>query len=204
MGVWKIEESVSELLLLASDRVDCLKILKQCGSEKRAAEKLAVRVLLKLMMCDERLTILYDSQGKPYLNDKTVELSISHTTGHAALFIHNTCLAGVDIETRGRKVKGLAPRFLSDEELEAIDKSREADALLLCWSGKESVYKIIGKAVVDFRVSLMVKPFVVSDSGSFMISQRDDHRQQMFNVGYQICHDYVMTWTKKEKECDAI
>ncbi|HZK03725.1 MAG TPA: 4'-phosphopantetheinyl transferase superfamily protein [Bacteroidaceae bacterium] len=199
IGVWKIEESISELLLLTSYREDYNTMLKKYGSEKRKLEKLAIRVLLKLMTGNDKLTIIYDSNGKPYLEDTNNNISISHTAGYAALFINSTNLVGLDIERRERKIYDLAPKFLNDEELMVIDKNRRNDALLLCWSGKESVYKIVGEPALNFRDTLFVKPFIVSDSGSFFIIFKSGDTEQLFNLEYQLQSDYLLTWSKRDR-----
>lgn len=197
IGVWKIEESISELLLLTSYREDYKVMLEKYGSKKRKLEKLAIRVLLKKMTGNDKLTIIYDNNGKPYLEDTNNKISISHTAGYAALFINSTNLVGLDIERRERKIHDLAPRFLNEEDLMVIDKNRRNDALLLCWSGKESVYKIVGEPALDFRDTLFVKPFIVSDSGSFIITFKNCDTEQLFNLEYQIKSDYLLTWSKK-------
>jgi hypothetical protein len=78
--------------------------------------------------------------------------------------------------------------------------------LLLCWSGKETVYKVMDNPqAVDFVRSLHVQPFVCpaeSKQGSFVVQEQVSEDKKEYRVDYEVEPDFVLTWT--EASCPQI
>ena len=66
LGVWKIEETSEELLLMLDLRSEYQSFLQHITAEKRRREWLATRVLLK-ELAGKELLIAYHADGAPYL-----------------------------------------------------------------------------------------------------------------------------------------
>lgn len=147
VGVWKADETIDQLL----SSLHCLSLYREKltnFSEKRKHEWLSVRVLLKTL-CGEEKEIAYYPSGRPYLEDGSAHISISHTRGYVAVALHPFHEVGVDIEQYGERVKKVSSRFIRPDEESTMMKGDEIYALLLHWSAKETLFKLkIGRAHV--------------------------------------------------------
>lgn len=139
---WKIEESCEELARLF-DKGDIMlaDAAKRFKSVKRQQEWLATRALLMHTPYKE-LLILYHSNGKPYLSDKSMHISISHTQSHVAIAISGEPI-GIDIETKSRNAHSAAKAYLQPQEIKTVNSSEEPhkEALRL-WTAKEAAFKL--------------------------------------------------------------
>ena len=125
---------------------------------KRKKEYVATRVLKHSIFGYQE--IKYTEYGAPYFenlksNSRSINefISISHSNnlvGFAANLEHPI---GFDLELIHPKVLKLQSKFLTDLEINQIDKSSEKD-LISCWSMKETMYKLVGKKELDFKDQL--------------------------------------------------
>jgi len=162
--VWELTESVDtlkgQLNLTEQDRIAFEKIV----SEKRKLEFLGIRVALKSLLGKD-IKIEYDSEGKPYLADRSYQISISHSNQWIAVMAHPKRKAGIDIECPTDKIQKLYRRFLSITEQKELSEGNDIRQLLLAWSAKEAMFKIIGKEALDFANQLRIYPFKVEPTG---------------------------------------
>jgi len=186
--LWHITESVDELInmLPANIRDDLLS--KSVKSHGLMAGRAAVRCLISKAFPENPPVVSYDSDGRPSI-DVPFFLSISHTEGYAALMLSPTSACGIDVERLSDRALKLAPRFMSHQELsDFVISERRA---VLCWSAKESVYKIVGRMAVDFRESMRVCSVTGNDHGVLVMQCSD----KLFEVGYSFIDGAVLTWT---------
>ena len=172
-AVCRFEESFSELSALCEDESLVGYALENFGSEKRRCEWLAARILIKRLAGTDA-SVCYSSDGKPRLCDGSRYISISHTDGYVAVAFHAEYSVGVDVELIRTKIRNLYRRFLGSDEIDNLDKNCETVAMLLHWSAKESLYKIVGNRGGSFAENFTVSPFVVGASGEFSISYTDN------------------------------
>ncbi|WP_298646685.1 4'-phosphopantetheinyl transferase family protein [uncultured Proteiniphilum sp.] len=193
LGIWKMDESREELLLLLPEhmRSDAIEYVEGIRSERRTIEWLSTRILL-FMLLDEEKTILNHADGKPYLEDGTHHISISHTKDYAAVLLHETYSVGIDIEIRSERVKKVAEKFIADEEY--IDPSQKTVHQLLHWSAKESLFKLMEESGIHFRHHLHIHPFTPALKGIITATETKTDRSRTFNIHYEIHPDYVLTW----------
>jgi len=162
--VWELTESVDtlygQLILNESDNAAFNKIV----SEKRKLEFLGIRVAL-LALLGKDIQIEYDAEGKPHLADKSYHISVSHSNKWIAVMTHPTTRVGIDIECPTDKIQKIYQRFLSVVEQQELSDGKDIRQLLLAWSAKEALYKIIGKEAIDFATQLRIYPFEVCNSG---------------------------------------
>lgn len=196
LGIWKSDETTEQLLASLEHKAWYEERLT-AFSEKRKHEWLSVRVLLKAL-CGEEKEIAYHPSGKPYLKDGSRYISISHTRGYVAVALHSSREVGMDIEQYGTRVKKVASRFIrSDEEPARAEEKDDIYALLLHWSAKETLFKLMGVEEVDFIHHLRVFPFRLVEEGEFEACEYRTGQQGHYRVRYVTHPDFVLTWAIK-------
>lgn len=163
------------------------KYFESIRSPKRRLAWLASRHLLKLVLgTDAFVELLFDDQGKPYLGNYDVKISLSHTDNYAAVIVSKDHEVGIDIEDPSRDISILRNKFLSPEENNQLIHSDLKLELMLYWSAKEVVYKIYGKRKLEFKDDMFIKPFIISNSG-FMKGLLLKHgRVTQYNLYYMV------------------
>ena len=111
--------------------------------------------------------MVYLPSGKPYLADGSAHISISHTNGYVAVALHPTEEVGIDIERYGVRVCRVVSRFVRPDEEKTMNQGDEVYVLLLHWSAKETLFKVMGVEGVDFIRHLHIFPFVMEEEGVF-------------------------------------
>jgi phosphopantetheinyl transferase len=199
LALWQLSETEEELLALVPDREAEAATVAAFSAPRRRREYLATRALLAAV-AGPAFRIAHEASGKPYLvaNAALVpNISISHTDGYVAVILHPTRPVAVDIEVCSPRALRLAPRFLSAIELNAI-RSHEELCATLAWSAKETLFKRIGVADVDFRDALLLRGLDVSDINTSdnilqaTVSHPRHHAD--YTISYRVAPDYVLTW----------
>lgn len=192
-GIWKMEETLDELLAQLPERTVYEQELQRFRTDHRKQEWLSVRVLLYLLLGEEK-KICYEPSGKPYLEDHSFFISISHTKGYVAVILSRTMDVGIDIEQYGQRIHKVAFKFMRADEQASLYRDESTWGLLLHWSAKEVMFKCMDTSEVDFREHLQIFPFVVGEQGMFDAQEyRTEHRQN-FRIHYQVFDDFVLTW----------
>jgi len=193
VGVWKVDETIEQLRSMFHQFSIYEDDFSRFSAEKRKQEWLAVRVLLK-ELCGEEKKIAYLPSGKPYLEDGSMHVSFSHTPGYVAVALHPSAEVGVDIEQYGTRVRRVASRFVREDECTSIEAGDEVYALLMHWSAKETLFKLMEEGAVDFIEHLRIMPFEPKDSGTFDAYEYRSGRDHKFLVHYDTHPDYVLTF----------
>ena len=157
IGVWKIEEDLAFFEELFHGHPDI-------SSEKRRLQWFASRHLANLMLGQPDI-IVNDDTGKPNFKNSAVNISLSHTTGYAAVIISKQFAVGIDVEAVHPKVERIAHKFLRDDEINSIPTDEKAAKLMLYWSAKESLFKLYGWGALEFKTQLLIEPFTLAQSG---------------------------------------
>lgn len=159
--LWKMEESSEELLFRFSDlREEYASTVSTFHSKKRVQEFLSVRLLLQIAMGHD-VCVSYDEKGKPSLPQEGVHVSISHTKDYAALYVSREREVGIDIEQMSDKIFRVKNKFLNEAERALIDESDQIQ-LLVCWSAKEAVYKLVPGLRADYWEQVFVTDLNIS------------------------------------------
>ncbi len=193
VGIWKVDETVEQLRSMFHQFSIYEEGLARFSSERRKQEWLAVRVLLK-ELCGEEKPIAYLPSGKPYLEDRSMHVSFSHTKDYVAVAVHPSVEVGVDIEQYGTRVQRIASRFIREDERVSVAAGDEIYALLLHWSAKETLFKLMEEEAVDFIRHLHIHPFVPAESGTFQASEYRSGQGRTFVVHYDTHPAYVLTF----------
>ena len=194
VGVWKVDETLDELCAMFDNFSIYELAYSQFSSDKRKQEWLAVRVLLKVLLGGEEKEIVYAPSGKPFLKDGSMRVSFSHTKGYVAVAIHPNKEVGVDIEQYGERVNKVASRFIHEDEKPSVHAGDEVYTLLLHWSAKETMYKLMEEEAVDFAKHLRIHPFVASNTGELSAIETRTDAQTRFRIFYETHTDYVLTY----------
>ena len=117
--VWEITETEEELMANTAVPDNELEELSYTKSEARRKEKLATRALLNEIF-PEKLYLGHHDNGKPYLQNTAMEISISHTNRFVAILLHPDEDLGIDIECLDRDFSAVEKKALSEDELEAV------------------------------------------------------------------------------------
>lgn len=172
-GIWKMEEMPD--------------------ADKRTREHTAVNALLT-ELCGEQKIIRHEESGKPYLEDGSFHISISHTKGYAAVILHPSREVGIDIEQYGTTVYRVREKFMQPEELEEADAD-DTFRLLLYWSAKETVYKVLGIEGVELKRHIRIFPFDREEEGEMNAVELKTGTRQEFPIKYIVHKDFVLTYT---------
>lgn len=196
VGIWKMEEEIGQMLDSFADPTSYLASLSAFSGEGRKREWLSVRMLLR-ELCGEEKQICYHPSGRPYLADHSYQISISHTQGYVAVALHDSSSVGVDIEKRGDRVCRVRRKFMQTEEDSAVptDEASSALYLLLCWSAKEAIYKVMGREDVELKEHIRILPFHLQQEGCFYAEELRTGDRQRFTLYYRVGVEFVVVWT---------
>ena len=155
VGVWQITESEEELKALASVPSDELEEISYIKNESLRKQKLAVRCLLDALF-EEKVYLSHHDNGKPYIENSAMNISITHTNRYVAVILNPTDEVGIDCESLDRDFSAVKKKALSEdeiEEVEEIDEEQRNEQLAIYWCAKEAVYKMMSQYGVDFTTS---------------------------------------------------
>ncbi|MEA4975551.1 MAG: 4'-phosphopantetheinyl transferase superfamily protein [Paludibacter sp.] len=168
----------------------------QIKNEKRKREFLSARTLLN-QATGCQVKVIYDANGKPYLEDNSFHISITHSKNYAAVIIHPEFPVGIDLEIRTEKVKTVSKRFLNESEQILFSKEINTAKVEIAWSAKETLYKIIGNEVRDFAATLEILPFTLNDSGTLHVLHETGSR--IYELQYQQNAHYTLVYGVDKK-----
>lgn len=193
--VWEISEDEDDLRRLCapipSDELEELEITK---SPARRKEKLAVRALLNEMF-PEKLYLGHHDNGKPYLQNCAVEISISHCARFAAVIAHPEESVGIDIESLGRDFSAVERKALSEDEKDDLSDHNTNQQLAIYWCAKEAIYKRMSRNGVDFARQIEVERFTPREEGELEATFiHKDGEEEIFELNYEIFDGHVMVW----------
>ena len=215
MGIMEITEPWQDMLESLKQNDRYLSELNKIRSDKRKQEWLTVRFLLKKLSGPDTY-IDYHDNGAPFLPGSSYHISISHTKGYAAVILSEDEYPGIDIEYRSERAWKLRKKFLSDKEsgvflslssyadlnvqsrIECNDdikrKISHADVATIFWCAKETAFKALQQAEVDFIEHLHILPFALSDEGILTLKETKTPSEQVFSINYKIAENYIIAW----------
>ncbi len=160
--VWKIEESLEDLINDISLNERSEKRLNGMKSELHRKGFLSVRHLLKHAGYSD-FDLYYNEYGKPLLKDKS-HISITHSFEFSAIIISNTDV-GIDIEKNRQKIVNIQHRFVNTQ-VDILSDEDLVNQLTVIWGAKESMYKTYPYGGLSFHNNIAIKPFLFEDKKS--------------------------------------
>ncbi|MEO9871149.1 4'-phosphopantetheinyl transferase family protein [Ekhidna sp.] len=179
-AVWNIQETFLELPYLSPEPfpVDLNPV--------RQAEWIVGRILVKTLC--EKFDIKYDGigkheNGKPFLNNSDVHISISHSFPIAAAMIHLRKSCGIDMERPRDKHNYVKMKYLHTSEME---HQNDLEKLCTIWCAKEVIYKIFGRKFLSLKDEIKV-----SFESDRMI------KGEILKKGHEDTHEIHYEWVKE-------
>ena len=191
--VWEITESETELISLLDNFSVYAAEYALLKNSKRRIEFLVVRIVLNLLT-KEQSEIIYDKNGKPFIRNSSIQMSVTHSGSWVAVIIHPSFVVGIDIECHTSRFNALYTRFLTLKEQSELYSPQNIRKVEIAWSAKEALYKIIGSDAVSFDKDLEIQNFELAPKGDFVgvhIPKGKEYRlyytsNDFFNIVYCI------------------
>lgn len=159
ISIWKIEENIDELLkslYLSSSEINLFNSFK---FEKRKLQWLAYRHSLKSLLKNNYNSIVYDENGKPFIENSKINISVSHSADFSCAIISDNKNVGIDIETKKHSAEKIKEKFLNKNEIFYINSQNDNTLYLKYWCAKESIYKSLEKNYTIFLKNIEIENF---------------------------------------------
>ena len=198
IGVWQITETEEELKELSSTPSDEMEEISFIRSESLRKQRLAVRALLNTLF-DEKVYLSHHDNGKPYLENNPVNISISHTAKYVAVILHEEENVGIDIESLDRDFSAVEKKALSEDEIDDLEDEKRNEQLAIYWCAKEAVFKLLSRYNVDFAEQIEIERFRPRGEGELeatFTSKKDDEEE--FDLEYITFDRHVLVWVVGE------
>ena len=198
IGVWQVSETEEELKELSSTPSDEMEEISFIRSESLRKQRLAVRALLNTMF-DEKVYLSHHDNGKPYLENNPVNISITHTEKYVAVILHEEENVGIDIESLDRDFSAVEKKALSEDEIDELEDEKRNEQLAIYWCAKEAVYKKMSQYKVDFAEQIEIERFRPRGEGELeatFIGKKDEEEE--FDLEYITFDRHVLVWVVGE------
>jgi phosphopantetheinyl transferase len=130
--------------------------------------------------------IIKNDSGKPYLKNRTENISISHSFPYVTGILNKEKKCGIDIEKIQKKILKINHKFLSKSELNKIKNNTKKNTIY--WTAKESLYKLKGE-FLSFKNDIKI----IELKNSFNIYGKVLSKKILLNV--EEIDDYIITYT---------
>ena len=189
--VWEISETINDLKTEDLLGKDSLKLLNQRKSEIHKKQFFAIRNILKELSIQDQ-DVVYDESGKPFIRNGQ-NISFSHSDMYAAVIIGKQTV-GIDIEIRRDRILKIKEKFLEIELNYPGDLNSEK--ALIYWNIKESIFKTVDSAEIDFRKNILVLPLDLNNNYIKSWYLNDDQIDS-YNSYYKVSKNYTLAYVIK-------
>jgi phosphopantetheine--protein transferase-like protein len=197
IGVWQITETEQELIDLSSTPSDEMEEISFIRSESLRKQRLAVRALLNTLF-DEKVYLSHHDNGKPYLENNPVNISISHTEKYVAVILHEEENVGIDIESLDRDFSAVEKKALSEDEIDDLEDEKRNEQLAIYWCAKEAVFKLLSRYNVDFAEQIEIERFRPRGEGELEATFTSKNDEEEFDLEYITFDRHVLVWVVGE------
>jgi len=198
IGVWQITETEEQLKEMSATPSDEMEEISFIRSESLRKQRLAVRALLNTMF-DEKVYLSHHDNGKPYLENNPVNISITHTEKYVAVILHEEENVGIDIESLDRDFSAVEKKALSEDEIEDLEDEKRNEQLAIYWCAKEAIFKLLSRYNVDFAEQIEIERFRPRGEGELeatFIGKKDEEEE--FDLEYITFDRHVLVWVVGE------
>ena len=157
-----------------------------------------MRALLNTLF-DEKVYLSHHDNGKPYLENNPVNISITHTEKYVAVILHEEENVGIDIESLDRDFSAVEKKALSEDEIDDLEDEKRNEQLAIYWCAKEAVFKLLSRYNVDFAEQIEIERFRPRGEGELeatFTSKKDDEEE--FDLEYITFDRHVLVWVVGE------
>jgi 4'-phosphopantetheinyl transferase len=196
IGLWEITESVDALFSTLKLNKQEEELYNNFKNDIRKLHWLSYRnLLMELITPEEYSHVNYDEFGKPFMQNKSIHLSVSHSGKYSAAIISRNFPVGVDIEVTHPKIEKIVHKFLSADEIKNIFMESRLEKLYVCWGAKESLYKLYGKRNLLFQENIFLQPFEYNGNGILQGEIRTGKFHRKYSIHYEKINDYMLVYT---------
>jgi len=196
LGFWEINEDFDTIYSMVSLNEMEKNTLFNFKNENRQIEWLSVRALLNTLLQKES-KIIYNAERKPFLQDDSHNISISHSNKLTSVLLGKNKRVGIDLEFMSHRISKIAHKFINEKEYITSDKTLEKLHLYIHWCAKEALYKICDKKNINFRNNLTIKPFELEKLGKITGIHHDEGIFEEFTLKYSIHDNYAIVYCTK-------
>lgn len=192
--LWKVEESVEQLVVGLTFRAPTQIRLAAMKSEVHKKGFLAVRHLLAQAGYTD-FDLLYDDNGKPYLKDGK-HISISHSFEFACIIISKYNV-GIDIEQKREKIQRIASKFVNQEEADfynTFSVTETVDYLTRVWCVKEVLFKMCNSRSLSFKDNMQVSLNAYNSLSGFGVVNQGDFNLQVASTMLDL-GDFILAYS---------
>ncbi len=162
-------------------------------SDKRKKEFVATRILKHQLFSFQE--IKYEAHGAPYFDDDNY-ISISHAPNLVGIACNSSYQIGFDIELIKPKITTIYHKFVTELEETFIDVKNIIE-LTATWSLKETLYKLAGRNLLDFKKELILLEKNKTDLKGKIVN----HSEEIFvDLHYFQFKNYVISINSNEIE----
>ena len=197
IGVWQITETEEELKELSSTPTDEMEEISFIRSESLRKQRLAVRALLNTMFAD-KVYLSHHDNGKPYIENNPINISITHTAKYVAVILHEEENVGIDIESLDRDFSVVEKKALSEDEIEDLEDEKRNEQLAIYWCAKEAIFKLLSRYNVDFAEQIEVERFRPRGEGELEATFTYKDEEEEFDLEYITFDRHVLVWVVGE------
>lgn len=183
LGLWRIEgteEGIHDRLFGISDE----EVHPRTSLQRKASRLMLADMLGFLPELGKH------ENGKPFLQNSTLNVSISHTDGYAAVML-GECDVAVDVQAVNPRIMKLRERYLKPEEM-LLASDMETATLL--WAAKETVYKYRATEKHDFRAPIGIASIMDASLIASLTMGTDTIRMEL---GYRWLKGAVLVWLEQ-------
>jgi 4'-phosphopantetheinyl transferase EntD len=196
IGLWEINETFDILYSLVNLDKDEKDTLFNFKNDDRQLEWLSVRALLNQIVKKEA-RIIYNQERKPFLQDNSYNISISHSHNLTSILLSEQKSVGIDLEFMSHRINKIAHKFINVNEHISNVKELEKIHLYIHWCAKEALYKICDKKNINFKENLTIKPFEIQQEGCITGIHHDKGICDEFSLKYHVYDNYVIVYCTK-------
>ena len=197
IGVWQITETEEELKELSSTPSDEMEEISFIRSESLRKQRLAVRALLNTMF-DDKVYLSHHDNGKPYIENNPINISITHTAKYVAVILHEEENVGIDIESLDRDFSAVEKKALSEDEIDDLEDEKRNEQLAIYWCAKEAVFKLLSRYNVDFAEQIEIERFRPRGEGELEATFTSKDDEEEFDLEYITFDRHVLVWVVGE------
>ena len=199
LGVWEINEDYDDLRSRLSLSDEENERLEGFRSYNRKLEFLSVRVLIN-QMAGKPSRIVYNNERKPFLENNSYKISISHSHQLTSILMSHEKHVGIDLEYMSHRIQKIANRFIHEDEYITQDEDMAKYHLYIHWCAKEALYKLCDKKGIHFKKDIQITPFEPADSGKLKGIMHRDEGTENYDLHYFRNGNYIIVWTSRESE----
>ena len=199
VAVWQITETEDELRALSSTPSDEMEEISFIKSESLRKQRLAVRALLNELF-EDKVYLAHHDNGKPYIENNSINISITHTEKYVAVILDRDDEVGIDIESLDRDFSVVEKKALSEDEIDDLEDDREEknEQLAIYWCAKEAIFKKMSQYNVDFVEQIEIERFRSKGEGELEATfiHKDGYEEDL-ELEYITFDRHVLVWVRE-------